>query len=145
MASKEHVKQYLAYWFQLGKSVVIQSGHEAIAPAKVYQGNRYSDEFEVCWQRIQANNAGDCYLEGTHQTIAELLSSNWIITSCARCSMPVPMLDLGPQPQDGSVCPCFDLPGWPDSELPQPRSAVDSQQTLQGIQGRLIQASQKKK
>lgn len=138
MASQEQVRQYLAYWFQLGKRVLIFNGDEALLPQPVIHGDRYSSEFEDCWQRIQSVDSGDCYLEGTDQTIAELLSSEWEIVSCARCAMPVPMVVQG-QPPDS--CPCYDLPLWPDTELPAPRSPVNSRDRLSQIRDRLTQSS----
>ncbi len=74
MASEQQVKQYLAYWFQLGKRLLIRGGEEALLPVPVIQGDRYSQAFEDCWKKISAPNAGDCHLEGTGQTIAELLT-----------------------------------------------------------------------
>lgn len=137
MASQHQVRQYLAYWFQLGKSVLIHGEQEALLPRPVIQGDRYSQEFEDCWQRVKSSESGDCYLEGTEQTIAELLSPAWDISPCARCSMPVPMPNAG---MSAEVCPCVDLPNWPDTETPQPRSPVSSQNHLVGIRDRLLKA-----
>ncbi|MBF2080417.1 MAG: hypothetical protein IGR76_18340 [Synechococcales cyanobacterium T60_A2020_003] len=136
MASPEHVRQYLAYWFQLGKRVLLKNGEESLLPEPVFQGNRYSDSFERCWNYILRSESGDCYLEGTRQTIAELLSPSWDVVSCARCDMPVPMIVLG-NAADSVSCPCSDLPSWPDTELPAPRSAVDSTDKLDRIRRRL--------
>lgn len=134
MASEQQVKTYLAYWFQLGKKLLWRNGQAELFPQSVIQGDRFSIEFENCWQKIIAINGQDCYLEGTDNTIAELLSPAWQITDCARCAMPVPMLDLGTQSLE---CPCNDLDAWPNSELPQPRSPVNSSQRLQAIKERL--------
>lgn len=135
MASEEQVKQYIAYWFQLGKRVLIHNGREALLPQKVIQGDRYSDEFEECWQRIIAANAGDCNLEGTQETIAQLLTPAWDLNSCARCAMPIPMRNVGLPPND---CPCSDLPTWPNLETPLPRSPVDTQVHLNDLISRLL-------
>lgn len=138
MASQEHVRQYLAYWFQLGKRVLIHGGRESMLPQPVIQGNRYSAEFEACWRRIMTAGAGDCYLEGTPQTIQELLSPTWDISPCSRCDMPVPMLSLGATVPS---CPCSDMPSWPDLGLPRPRSPVDSNAHLSQIRDRLMQTN----
>lgn len=135
MAASAQVRQYLAYWFQLGKKLLIHGGKEALLPQPVIQGDRYSDAFEACWQRVTSAEAGDCYLEGTHQTIAELLSPAWEINPCARCAMPVPLPNLGVQSLD---CPCSDLSFWPDTSMPLPRSPVNSQVQLAQIRDRLI-------
>jgi hypothetical protein len=135
MASEQQVKQYIAYWFQLGKRVLIRNGREALLPQRVIQGDRYSDEFEECWQRIIAANAGDCHLEGTQETIAELLTPVWDLNSCARCSMPIPVRNLGLPPNS---CPCSDLPSWPNLEVPLPRSPVDTQVHLNHLISRLL-------
>lgn len=135
MASPTQVKQYLAYWFQLGKRLMIDNGREVLLPQPIIQGDRYSSEFEACWQRVLQQNGRDCYLEGTSQTLNELLSSTWEISPCVRCQMPVPILSLGAQSSSG--CPCFDLPGWPNTVLPQPRMPIDSQTQLNQICNRL--------
>ncbi|MGA7935785.1 MAG: hypothetical protein WCA35_19700 [Kovacikia sp.] len=139
MASAQQVKQYLAYWFQLGKGVVIQGGKETLLPQPVIQGNAYSQAFEDCWQRILSPESKDCHLEGTNQTIAELLTPGWEIDPCSRCSMPVPLRSVG---VSASLdCPCIDLPGWPNTEVPQPRLPVDSQNLLSQIRNRLNSVS----
>jgi hypothetical protein len=136
MASEEQVKRYLSYWFQLGKKVVIDDGREAVRPEPVIQGNRYSQAFENIWQQILSFDRGDCHLQGTSQTIAELLSSEWDVSPCARCEMPVPVRDLGMPPD---LCPCHDLSTWPNTELPTPRDPVNSQDRLGRIRDRLQQ------
>ncbi|MGK7877694.1 MAG: hypothetical protein AB4426_31645 [Xenococcaceae cyanobacterium] len=135
MASEQQVKQYLAYWFQLGKKVILHNDQEALLPQRVIEGDRYSLEFERCWQRILRGDSGDCYLEGTEQTIQQLLTPSWDIEPCARCDMPVPMIDLGIQSPN---CTCNDLPTWPNKELPAPRSPVDTQKRLSEIRERLL-------
>ena len=135
MASSEQVKKYLAYWFQLGKPLIFNDG-EALLPKPVVAGSRYSAEFEACWQRILITEGNGCYLDGTDQTIAELLSEQWDLTSCARCGMPVPIVNVGMQ---SSACPCFDLPNWPNLDLPLPRLPVETQTQLEQIRDRLKQ------
>jgi len=135
MASEQEVKQYIAYWFQLGKRVLIRNGREPLLPQRVIQGDRYSDEFEECWQRIIAPSSGDCNLEGTQETIAELLTPAWDLNPCARCSMPIPVRNLGLPPDN---CPCSDLPTWPNLETPLPRSPVDTQVHLNDLISRLL-------
>jgi hypothetical protein len=134
MASQEHVKNYLAYWLQLGKKILVRNGNLEFFPSKVIEGNRYSQEFEQCWQQIIALEGKDCYLEGTRQTVEQLLTSLWVILPCSRCDMPVPTIDLGVQPQG---CPCADLEGWPNKELPAPRSPISNSTYLSKIQQRL--------
>jgi len=134
MASEQQVRQYLAYWFQLGKRLITHNGQKSLKLTSVISGDRYSDEFEACWNLVCSPESGDCYIEGTTQTIQELLSSAWEISSCARCAMPVPTRSLG-MPSD--ECPCFDLPYWPDTETPQPRSPVRTADSLQKIRDRL--------
>ena len=135
MASQQQVRQYLAYWFQLGKKVLIRNGEEYLLPKPIIEGNRYSRQFEECWKIINSPEAGDCYLDGTHETIAQLLTSEWDVENCARCTMPVPQKNRG---LPSLCCPCFDLPYWPDNELPLPRAPIDSQIHLNLIQDRLL-------
>jgi hypothetical protein len=134
MASSDQVKQYLAYWFQLGKPLIVNNGEKSILPQPVIQGNRYSPEFEVCWQYVMSEQCKSCYLDNTVPTIQELLTDRWEISPCARCEMPVPMMSLGVQEP---MCPCSDLPLWPNTELPQPRSPVSNQTQLSSIRDRL--------
>lgn len=137
MASEHQVKQYLAYWFQLGKRVMIKGGEDSLLPRPVIQGARYSQEFEDCWQRVKSSDSGDCYLEATNQTIAELLSPAWEINPCSRCSMPVPIRSIGVPSLD---CPCIDVPDWPNTEMPLPRAPIDNQNMLLRIRDRLRQS-----
>jgi hypothetical protein len=136
MASTDQVKQYLAFWFQLGKRLVINNGQEFQLPQPVLQGDRYSPEFEACWQRVLDFDGKNCYLEGTVQTLDFLLSSAWEVNACARCDMPVPMLSLGSRSPD---CPCVDMPQWPNLDLPIPRVPVDSRSQLDRIRSRLVE------
>jgi len=138
MASEHQVRQYIAYWFQLGKKVLIHNGKEALLPQPVIQGDRYSEEFESCWQKIISPESGDCHLEGTQETIAQLLTPGWDVSPCGRCQMPVPIKTVGMPPE---LCPCNDLPNWPNTEVPQPRSPVSSQSRLIEIRDRLQRAS----
>jgi hypothetical protein len=138
MASEHQVKQYLAYWFQLGKHVLIRGGQTGLLPQPVIRGDRYSPEFEECWHRVQSADAGDCYLEGTNQTIAELLSPVWELNSCSRCSMPVPIKSLGVGDLE---CPCIDLPDCPNTQIPQPRAPINNQILLGQIRDRLRQTN----
>lgn len=139
MAWEQQVKQYLAYWLQLGKKVLIRNGAEALLPKPVIQGDRYSQEFEQCWQIITSPTSGDCYLEGTKETVAELLTAEWDITSCSRCSMPIPLKQVGMPPL---LCPCNDLSGWPNQEVPLPRSPIDNKIHLSKIRDRLMNAKE---
>ena len=136
MASEQQVKRYLAYWFQLGKKIVTRNG--AMLPQPVIAGDRYSDQFESLWQQLLSPVFGDCYLEGTEQTIAELLTPKWEINPCFRCEMPVPMINIGIPPE---LCPCNDLPTWPNTELPAPREPVRSLGRLQEISDRISKSN----
>ncbi|MEC4984000.1 MAG: hypothetical protein SAJ37_05840 [Oscillatoria sp. PMC 1068.18] len=130
MATQTQVQQYLAYWFQLGKKILIDNGRKSILLETVIVGDRYSSEFLELWQYLLTPESGDCHLEGTEQTISELLTSAWEMSSCARCEMPVPVKSTGIQPLS---CPCIDLPLWPNDELPKPRSPVRSSSYLSQI------------
>lgn len=139
MASVEEVRQYLAYWFQLGKRVLTRNGQESLLPQPVIEGDRYSQAFEDCWQKIISLDAGDCYIEGTAETIAELLTPGWVVSPCSRCDMPIPVHSVGMPPLS---CPCTDLSNWPNTELPAPRSPVNSQAQLGVIRERLLKNGQ---
>ena len=134
MASATEVKIYLAHWFQLGKKLVWRNGEAELLPEKIIQGDRFSAEFEECWQKIMSIGGQDCYLVGEKATIQELLSPTWTIDQCARCAMPVPMVEAGITALD---CACSDLENWPNLELPTPRSPINSQVQLNNISQRL--------
>ncbi|MGB7417142.1 MAG: hypothetical protein WA902_23310 [Thermosynechococcaceae cyanobacterium] len=134
MADTIQVKQYLAHWLQLGKGLMIQGGQSVMKPETVIAGDQYSSEFEASWQAICSSHSGECYLEGTDLTVEQLLSEQWDIIDCGRCAMPVPVPNAGVASSD---CPCHDLPGWPNTELPQPRLPVHNDQHLQDIHQRL--------
>ncbi|MBF2057654.1 MAG: hypothetical protein IGQ45_10665 [Cyanobacterium sp. T60_A2020_053] len=134
MASATAVKKYLAYWFQLQKPVIMTRQNKAILPQKVIVGSRYSLEFERCWDLVSNPDTGDCHVEGTVQTIQQLLSPKWEINDCARCQMPVPIIEVGIQDSD---CVCSDLENWPNNEIPYPRAPIDNSQALTKIHSRL--------
>ena len=134
MASTTQVRTYLAYWFQLGKKLIWCNGKATLFPQPVIEGDRLSAQFEECWQKIVSVKGKDCYLEGCNETIADLLSSEWDINGCARCNMPVAIVESGIQSLD---CLCSDLDNWPNDELPKPRSPVNSRVQLNRIKTRL--------
>jgi hypothetical protein len=134
MAESHLVKQYVAQWFQLGKSVVIQSAGRQLLPQTVFRGDRYTSEFDRCWQEIIDPSVGDCYLEGTDQTIGELLTPSWEIIACSRCQMPIPLKVAGITDPN---CPCFDLVNWPNNEVPKPTLPTIVGSKLVAIQRRL--------
>ncbi|MEM9220599.1 MAG: hypothetical protein AAGD25_40550, partial [Cyanobacteria bacterium P01_F01_bin.150] len=130
---------YIAYWLQAGKRLFYPAMPDGHKFTSILNGSRYSQEFEACWEQVcEPSSAGDAYLEGTAQTIKELLSSEWEIIDCARCDMPIPMVEVGTY--DGP-CPCHDLELWPNTDLPQPRSPIDSNRRLLAIQTRLLATS----
>ncbi|MGF1485558.1 MAG: hypothetical protein ACFBSE_00400 [Prochloraceae cyanobacterium] len=136
MASADLVKRYLAHWFQLGKNVSLRNGKEILPPPRsIIYRDRYSNEFEQYWNKILSPESAECYLEGTQQSIQELLSSNWDIMPCARCQMPVALISNGIKYNDS--CPCSDLNNWPNTEIPQPRCPVDNFSSLKKISLRL--------
>jgi|GEM_PF-399095 hypothetical protein len=136
--SERKVREYLAYWFLLGKKVLLHNGDEALLPKPVVIGDHYSQEFEDCWQKLLSPESGDCYLEGSELTIAQLLTEEWDIDPCARCEMPVPIHKYGLPPES---CPCFDLRHWPNTEKPQPRGPISSKVHLHDMCNRLMQKS----
>jgi len=134
MASRIQVKNYLAYWFQLGKQVVTDDGKTTFKPETVIQGEHFSPEFEQCWTEILKASGRACHLEGTDQTIDDLLSPAWDIANCARCNMLVPTPEVA---FDQLLCPCNDLPTWPNEELPKPRLPVDNHKHLSEMREKL--------
>ncbi|WP_072016338.1 hypothetical protein [Neosynechococcus sphagnicola] len=104
-------------------------------PQPVFQEGSYSPQFERCWQQLQTPAGRDAYLDGTAETIYELLTPAWDISACARCAMPVPIINRG---MSSLICPCNNLPTWPNTELPPPRQAITNQDQLAAIRSRLL-------
>jgi hypothetical protein len=139
MASPSQVKTYLAQWFQLGKRVVSQDGKNRYLPTPIFAGEEYSSDFEWIWSQVSSQNADLFYLEGTDQSIGDLLSGYWQIESCARCQMPVPTCQAH---WFCGICPCSDLTTWPNESLPKPRSPIQTRHHLRDICTRLQQSEQ---
>ncbi|OUC13476.1 MAG: hypothetical protein B0A82_16895 [Alkalinema sp. CACIAM 70d] len=129
MASASHVKHYIAYWLQLGKSLVTHSHRSALKSPSIISGENYSTEFEGYWQQA-LQHANTSYLEGTAQTIAQLLTPEWEIVMCARCPMPIALKVSG---VSGENCPCQELNIWPNTDTLPPRAPVVSQSVLLDI------------
>jgi len=127
MATSIEVKEYLAKWLQMGKKVSINDAE--IQLPKVINGEHYSPEFEQLWEQSQRAIS---YLEGTNQTIQDLLKPEWEIINCTTCELPVPILSIGyPGVQS---CVCDDNPNL---YTIAPRSPVKSSTYLQNISDRL--------
>ncbi|MEO1180817.1 MAG: hypothetical protein AAFX51_08165, partial [Cyanobacteria bacterium J06636_28] len=103
-------------------------------PVPVLEGHRFSRAFQDCWQAIMANDGRDCYLDGTEETIDQLLSPQWEITDCARCSIPVAMSAVMPVAQ---LCPCGDLDNWPNDEVPSPHMPINNKKHFSRLKTRL--------
>lgn len=129
MATHIEVKEYLAKWLQMGKKVSIDNSQ--ISLHQVIKGEIYSPEFEQLWDRAQQAIA---VLEGTNETIQDLLKPEWEILSCAVCDLPVPM-SLGYR--EVKACVCDDLKLYPNLDSIAPRSPVSTSSYLQDISDRL--------
>jgi hypothetical protein len=140
MATPQQVKEYLACWFQLGKRVSVNNGTKFLYPQPVLHGDRYSPEFEKCWQLLlTGQELGDCYLEGTNQKIAELLKPNWDLIKCARCQIPIPLKVTG---VEHTACVCSDMADLPNFDLPSPHLPVSSRDYLFKICSNLIKKNE---
>lgn len=144
MASPLQVKQYIAAWFQLGKGVIAPRSpegrlftHRVMIPDQEHNLS-YSPEFEQCWAQINSPPGVDSYLEGTTQTIQELLSNHWDIEACARCGLQVGVKVAG---FTDSTCPCSDMPNMPNNTTLQPAAPRNNQLFLSHIHDRLSQRS----
>lgn len=133
MATAAEVKEYLAYWFQLGQGIIFPKSQERLYPQPIFEGLHYSGEFEACWQRIISSHQ-DCYLQGTDQSIAELLTAEWELIRCARCTLPMPTSRSHPP---SCLCPCSDLSSWPNLDLPLPRFPISEVRHLRRVHERL--------
>jgi hypothetical protein len=132
MASPAAVREYLACWFQAGKSIVSDQG--TWRPERIRQGEGYSSEFLSYWRQMEQRGLHRYYLAGTDVSLEQLCSDCWEIVPCSRCTMPIPVRVAG---MTTSPCPCHDLALWPNLELPLPHGVVDTQAYLAQMQARL--------
>jgi len=140
MATRTLVKNYLAQWMQMGKSIRLSTQGEQVSIYKILQGEEYSPSFNQLWDEISTTKADEAYLSGTDQTIADLLGNSWEIVGCARCNLLVPSLDIGPRVP--VCCPCNDLPNHPNLDLVAPHLPIKLSTALEGICDRLDQKSE---
>jgi hypothetical protein len=138
MSNYDAVKKYFAQWLQMGKKVFIQSQNKLVGVSCVVRGESYTNEFEQLWAEISDPRSGDVYLDGTNESIQELLSPKWEVVSCARCEMPIP---IGMGPQAAQICPCNDLGCYPNLEAIAPREPVITAKHLSSIMSRLKQVA----
>jgi hypothetical protein len=136
MAASNVVKDYLAQWMQVGKKVLIDGKNESVSICKIIDGEKYAPEFETLWAEISTTNAKTAYLEGTNETILELLSDKWELIECPRCSLPSACIDVGVR--ETQPCPCDTMKLWPNLETIAPRKPVTTTQYLNNICDRLL-------
>jgi hypothetical protein len=137
MASRTLVKNYVAQWMQMGKTVSLSTQGKEVHVYKVLQGERYSTLFNKLWDEISTTKAQEAYLSGTDQTINDLLSNHWEIIACARCNLLVPSLDMGARVP--VCCPCDDIPNHPNLDLVSPHLPVTLVSKLDDLCDRLAQ------
>ncbi len=138
MSNYDAVKKYFAQWLQMGKKVFMKNQNKLVGMNCVVRGESYTNEFEQLWAEISDPRSGDVYLEGTDESVQELLSPKWEVIACARCAMPVP---IGMGPQVAQICPCDDLGCSPNLEAIAPREPVITAKHLTRIMSRLKQVA----
>jgi hypothetical protein len=135
MASRTLVKNYLAQWMQMGKTVSLAAHSEQVYIHNILQGEKYSPLFNKLWDEISEAKNQEAYLTGTDQTISDLLSNQWEIIACARCNLLVPTIGVGPRAP--VCCPCDDLPNHPNLDLVSPHLPVQLVTHLEALCDRL--------
>ena len=140
MASRTLVKNYVAQWMQMGKTVSLSAQGEQVHIYKILQGEKYSSSFNKLWDEISNSKAQEAYLSGTDQTIGDLLDGKWEIIACARCNMLVPSVDIGPRTP--VCCPCDDIPNHPNLDLVAPHVPVTLASHLDDLCDRLALKSE---
>ncbi|MFZ4728074.1 MAG: hypothetical protein ACOYMQ_05365 [Pseudanabaena sp.] len=140
MASRTLVKNYVAQWMQMGKTVSLSAHGEQVHIYKILQGENYSSSFNKLWDEISTSKAEEAYLSGTNQTISDLLDNKWEIIACARCNLLVPSVDIGPRVP--VCCPCDDLPNHPNLDLVSPHVPVTLASHLDDLCDRLAMKSE---
>ena len=133
MANVQQVKQYLAYWFQVGKPLIVPQENRQLLPSTITAGENYTSEFNAFFDELLSPRHDDSYLEGSPYTLKELLSSRWSLSPCARCTMPIPVDNIGLN----TGCPCADLEEWPNLDLPLPHCPNNVREQLTVIHQRL--------
>lgn len=142
MASRTLVKNYLAQWMQMGKTISLINPNQQVSQVSIYkilQGDRYSSLFNNLWVEISTTKSEKAYLTGTDQTISDLLSNQWEIIACARCNLMMPTLDMGPRLP--ICCPCDDLPHHPNLDSISPHIPINLETHLSSLCDRLTQKS----
>ncbi|AFY74861.1 hypothetical protein Syn7502_02936 [Synechococcus sp. PCC 7502] len=134
MATNIEVKEYLAKWLQIGKKISIDDVQ--ISMPQVIRGEAYTPEFEQLWDYVQQAIAT---LNGTNETIQDLLKPEWEIITCAVCEMPISSLSSGYR--QIKSCPCSDLSMHPNLETIAPRSPITTSIYLQNISDRLTKCA----
>jgi hypothetical protein len=137
MASRTLVKNYVAQWMQMGKTVSLSTQGEQVHIYKIVQGEQYSPSFNKLWDEISTTKAQEAYLSGTDETISDLLNSKWEIIACARCNLLVPSIDMGPRVP--VCCPCDDLAGHPNLDSVVPHVPITLASRLDDICDRITQ------
>ena len=140
MASRTLVKNYVAQWMQMGKTVSLSAQGKQVHIYKILQGEKYSSSFNKLWDEISTSKAQEAYLSGTDQTISDLLDNKWEIIACARCNLLVPSVDIGPRTP--VCCPCDDLPNHPNLDLVAPHVPVILASQLDDLCDRLALKSE---
>ncbi|OIP72603.1 MAG: hypothetical protein AUK48_11020 [Oscillatoriales cyanobacterium CG2_30_44_21] len=140
MASRTLVKNYLAQWMQMGKTISLSPQGEEVHIYKIIQGERYSPLFNKLWDEISTTKAQEAYLSGTDQSIDDLLSNKWEIIACARCNLLVPSVDMGPRVP--VCCPCDDIPNHPNLDSIAPHIPITLVSQIDDLCDRLVQKSQ---
>jgi hypothetical protein len=137
MASSKLVKQYLAQWLQLGQSLEVPSEGRQIQQRSTVTGGNFSSAFEKLWQEItQPSLINQVHLYHTHETVGQLLSSEWDILPCARCNCLVACLGLGAR--QPNPCPCNALHNFPNLDSLPPRLPVATTDHLVQIRDRVV-------
>lgn len=132
MASKTEVKEYLAYWMQLGRKLVVAD--RLVSLDQVVAGDHYTTRFEEIWQESQAQ-AEFTSLEGSEVSLKQLFAPTYELLDCPRCHLPLPSPDLGPRPAQS--CPCDHLKLLPNLDTVPPRLPIDTGAKLRSIYQRL--------
>ncbi|MEB3274418.1 MAG: HAMP domain-containing sensor histidine kinase [Prochlorothrix sp.] len=98
---------YVAYYVSRGRPVVSSQGEELLFQGEVYGYWGYSNHFYSYWRQLQQrSDFNELGLRGDLYSFREFLNGRCGIGACARCQLPVPLLDNGtPTP---STCPCDD-------------------------------------
>ncbi|KKJ00983.1 sensor histidine kinase [Prochlorothrix hollandica] len=104
---EEMLMGYVAYYVSRGRPVISLNAGALPFTGSVYGYWGYDSEFYSYWRGLQQrSDFGELSLRGDSYNFSEFLGGKCSVGECARCQLPIPLLDAGVA--DTTQCPCDD-------------------------------------